>query len=105
MSASWFFGVNVFDLDLEVQVDSVKQPVLHDSVGSRHVSQCWTSALDDHLDHSFGVFKNVKLRLTLRRVCVCGNVVHMRQLINISVSLLFGVGFVIPCGISQTVSC
>ena len=34
----------------------------------------------------------LQLRLTLRRVWVCGDVVHMRQLINILVSLLFGVG-------------
>ena len=32
-------------------------------------------------------WKNEQLRLTLRRVCVCGNVVHMRQLLHISVSL------------------
>ena len=35
-SASWVFGVNIFDLDLGVQVDSVKQPILRDSVGSRY---------------------------------------------------------------------
>ena len=35
------------------------------------------------------------------RVCVCGNAVHMRQLINISVSLLFGVGFVIVRTVSK----
>ena len=36
-----------------------------------------------------------------RLICVRGDVVHMRQLINISVPFLFGFGFVIP----RTVSC
>ena len=57
---------------------------------SCHVSHCWTSALNHHFDHSFVVFKIVQLRLTLRRVCVCGKVVHMRQFINISDPFCFG---------------
>ena len=44
--------------------------------------------------------KMYNLRPTLRRVCVCGNMVHMRQLLDTTVSLLFG--FV--C-VSRTVSC
>ena len=27
MSESWFLGVNIFDLDFGIQVDSVKQPI------------------------------------------------------------------------------
>ena len=80
-------GVNKFDLDLGVQVNSVKQPIKRNSVGSGYVSHGWTSALNDHFGHCFVIFKDVQLRLTLRKVCVCGYVVHMRQLINISVSL------------------
>ena len=45
--------------------------------------------------------KDVQLRLALTRLCVCGDAVHMWQLINISVSLVFGFGFVI----SRAVSC
>ena len=92
-------------MDLGVQIDSVKQPIQRNSVGSGHVSHCWTSALYDHFHHSFVVFISVQLRLTLRRVCVSVYVVHMRQLINVSVSLLFGSRCAIPFGISQTVSC
>ena len=33
-------GVNVFDLDLGVQIDSIKQPIKSDSVGSGNVSHC-----------------------------------------------------------------
>ena len=52
-------------------------------------------------DYCFMVFKDVQLRLALRRMCVCGNVVHMRRLLNITVSLLLVFGFLI----SRAVSC
>ena len=45
MSASCFFGVDVLDLDLGVQIDLVKQPVKSNSVGSGHVSHRWTRRL------------------------------------------------------------
>ena len=41
--------------------------------------------LNDHFDHSVTIFKSVQLSFELRRICVCGDVIHMRQLINISV--------------------
>ena len=81
------FGVNVFDLDLLLQVDSVKQPIKRDFVHSGHMSHRRTSTFNDHLDHCFVVFKDVQLSLALRRIFVCGDVVHMRQIINISVCL------------------
>ena len=34
------FGVNVFDLDLRFQVDSIKQPIKSNSVGSGNMSLC-----------------------------------------------------------------
>ena len=49
MSASWFLGVDVFDLDFGVQIDSIKQPIKSNSVGSGNVSYCRTSAFNDHL--------------------------------------------------------
>ena len=58
------------------------------------MSHCWTSAFNDHFDHCFVVFKNVQLRLALRRMCVCGDVIHLRHLTIISVSLWFGFGCV-----------
>ena len=63
------FGVNKCDLDVVVRIDSVKQPIKRNSVCSGHVSHCWTSSFDNHLDDCFVVFKNVKLRLTLRKMC------------------------------------
>ena len=45
MSASWFFGVHVFDLDLGVQIDSVEEQIKSNSVGSGNMSQCRASSL------------------------------------------------------------
>ena len=60
-----FFGVNIFDLDFWVQVDSVKQPIQRDTVDHRHVSHHWASSFDDNLDHCLVVFNNVQPRFTL----------------------------------------
>ena len=46
MSASWFFGVNMFDFDLGFQIDPVEQAMKSNSVGSGHVSHDWTSSFD-----------------------------------------------------------
>ena len=73
--SSCFFGVDVFDLNLRVQVGSVKQPIKRNSVGSGHVSHCWTSAFDDHFDHCFIIFQNVRLGAKARRFHVWGNVI------------------------------
>ena len=60
MSASCFFGVDVFDLDFGVQINSIEQPIKSNSVGSGNVSHCRTSALNDNLDHSFIVLKHIQ---------------------------------------------
>ena len=73
MSASWFFGVNVFDLDLGVQVDPVGQPIKGNSVGPGNMSHCRASAFDDHLDDSFVVFKDVQHSSLIKRIRVWGN--------------------------------
>ena len=43
-------GVDVFDLDLRVQIDSIKQPIKSNSVGSGNVSHCKASSLYEHLE-------------------------------------------------------
>ena len=40
---------------------------------------------DNHFDHCHVVFQDVQPCLALRRLCVSGDAVHKRQLINISV--------------------
>ena len=37
------FGVDIFGVDLGVQMNSVKQPIKSNSVSSGHVSHHWTS--------------------------------------------------------------
>ena len=61
------FGVNVSDLNLGIQVNSVESLIKSNSVGSGHVSHCWTSAFDNHLNHCFIIFKNVKHGARTRR--------------------------------------
>ena len=97
-------GVNMFDVDLWVQIDSVEQPIKRNSVGSGHMSHCWTSSFDNHLDDSFVVFKNEQLRLDLGRMCFGGFVIHIRQPPNLSffvfswcVALVFLIDGVVSC--------
>ena len=73
-SASFFFvSTNLLWFCL-VQIDSVKQPIKRNFVGSGHVSHRRTSAFTDRLDHCFVVFKNVKHGFEVRMFCVCDNV-------------------------------
>ena len=53
-------SVNVFDLDFGVQIDSIKQPIKSNSVGSGSMSHCRASSLYDHFDHCFVVFKHTQ---------------------------------------------
>ena len=70
-------GVNIFDLDLGVQIHCVKKPIMRNSVSSGYVSLCWTSTLDDHLDHCFTIFKNVEHRTKLRRLHVWRSIIDV----------------------------
>ena len=54
------FGVDVFDLDFGVQIYSIEQPIKSNSVGSRDMSHCWTSAFNNHFDYSFIVLKHIQ---------------------------------------------
>ena len=42
------FCVDIIDLKLGVQIDSVKQPIKSNSEGSGYMSHCWTSAFNDY---------------------------------------------------------
>ena len=54
------YGVNVFDLDFGVQIDSVEQPIKSNYVGSGNMSHCRASSLCNHLDHCFIVLKHIQ---------------------------------------------
>ena len=58
------------DLDLGVRIDSIKQPIKSNSVGSGIMSQCRASSLYDHLDHCFVVFKDIQQSFLTRRIRV-----------------------------------
>ena len=75
ISLSWHvselvFGVNVFDLDFGIQIDSIEQPIKSNSVGSGNMSHCRASSLCDHLDHCFVVLKHIQQSFLNRRVDV-----------------------------------
>ena len=53
-------GVDVFDFDSWVQIDSIEQPMKSISVGSGNMSHCGTPFFKDHLDHCFIVFKHIQ---------------------------------------------
>ena len=77
-------GVDILDLNFWIQNDSVKQPIKSTFVGSGNVSHCCTSALDDHLDHGFIIFKDVQHRTNSRKLRVRWHTVNIAQ-INIVV--------------------
>ena len=89
-SGELVFGVNIFVSDFGVQIDSVKQPIQRDSLGSGHVSHRWTSAFNDHVDHSFIVFKFVQLGFEVRTFCACDHVVHLGQSVTVYFVLVLG---------------
>ena len=72
------FGVNVSHLNLRVRVDSVKQPIKRKSVGSLHMSHCWTPAFDYHLNHGFIVLKHVQQSIGLRKSHIQRHIVNMK---------------------------
>ena len=63
-------GVNEFDLDFGIQIDSVEEPIKSNSVGSGNMSHCRASSLYDHLDHCFVVFKHRQQSFLMRRLDV-----------------------------------
>ena len=63
-------GVDVFDLDLGIQIDSIKHPIKSNSVGPGNMSHCKASSLYDYLDHCFVVFKDIQQSFLTRRIRV-----------------------------------
>ena len=54
------FGVDVFDLDLGILINSIEQPIKRNSVGPGNMSHCGTPSFYDHLDHCFVVLKHTQ---------------------------------------------
>ena len=55
-------GVNVFDLDLGVQIDSIKQPIKSNSVGSANMSHCGTPSFMIILTRTNRVAGNLRVK-------------------------------------------
>ena len=64
-----------------------------------------TSAICDHLDHCFVVFKNVQLSSEVKSFCACDNVIHIRQFLNFSVTASFRFGVSVGVGALVITSC
>ena len=63
-------GVNVFDSDFGVHIDSIEQPIKSNSVGSGNMSHCRAPSLNSHLDHCFVVFKHIQRSFLTRLIDV-----------------------------------
>ena len=75
----------MLDLDLWAQVDSIKQSSA--TLCVLDVSHCRTSSFNDHLDHCLIVPQNVKHGFQVRRFCSFDNVINIRLLDIISVTV------------------
>ena len=96
-------GVVIFDLNLWIQIDSFKQPIKSNSVGSGYVSHCRTSSFNYHFDHGFVVLKNTELCTKMRRSHVRRNIINITQLK--SFVLDWSLGCACMMGVTQQVSC
>ena len=92
-------------IKVRVQVDSVKNPIKSNSVGSWHMSHCRTSPLCDHLDHCFVVFKDIQHGGRLRKFNVRKQFVNVKQNRTVVLGWNFGLvlGVLACCGMKQQV--
>ena len=74
------FGVDILDLNLGVQINSVKQPIKSNSVDSGNVSHCWTSAFHDLFYHCFVILKKVQHRTKSRKLRVRRGIIDTTQI-------------------------
>ena len=75
-------GVNVPDLDLGVQIDSMKQPIKSNSEGPGNMPHCGTPAFDYHFNHGFIVLKHVQHHNGLRKFDVSKAHYHLEAIQN-----------------------
>ena len=85
MSASCFLVSMHSIWILGSKIDSIKQSIKNNSVGSGNMSHCRTSLL---YDHCFVVFKDVQQNFLTRRFRVRGNKNNILQIIKLSRNFL-----------------
>ena len=74
------FVVNVPNLNLGVQINSVKQRIQRNSLGSCHVSHGGISVFDYHFNHGFIVLKDIQHRTGTRMCSAWWNVINVGQI-------------------------
>ena len=57
--SKFIFGVDAFDLDFGIQIDSIKQPIKW-NVSPGNMSHCRTPSSDNHLNHCFVFFEHIQ---------------------------------------------
>ena len=94
------FGVDILDLNFEVQI--VKQPYKSNSVGSGYMSPCWTLAFN----HGFVIIKDVRQSTKSRKLRVRRHTVNIVQIkiVVLGWNLGFVLGVLVWCGITRQVS-
>ena len=85
-------GVNICDLNLSIQVDSVKWPIKRNSVGTGHVCHCRTPAFDYHLNSGLTVLGHVQHGIGRRNFRIprhIVNVKHIRTVVHVGALVWF----------------
>ena len=82
MSTSWFFGVDVLDLDLGVQTDSIKQPIKCNSVGLGNMYHYGTLMII--LITASLSFNTLQESFLIRRLDVWGNTINVIQHVGLA---------------------
>ena len=97
------FGVNAPDLNLGIQISSVKQPIRSTSVVSGYMSHCGTSAFYNHLDHCFVVIKDLQQSTRTRLFRVGWNVINNTEFKIIVLGWTFSLvlGVLVWCGVTR----
>ena len=57
-------GVDVFDLNFRIKINSIRQSIKSNSMSSGNMSHCWTPAFHNQFDHSLIVLKYIQLSFT-----------------------------------------
>ena len=82
------FGVDVFDLDFGIQIDSIEQWIESNSVSSGDVSHCRTSSFNDHLDHCFIVLKYIQQSFLTRGLDIWRKSITVSRYIDFVLTLV-----------------
>ena len=91
------FGIDIPNLNLGIQIYPIKQPIKSNSVGSRHMSHCWTPAFDYHLNHGFMVLRDVQHCTKTRKLYVRWHTVTIIQIKIVVLGLEPWFGFACAC--------